>query len=455
VVALSGGADSVALLDLLHRLGPDLDLKLVSAHLDHGLREDSREDVLFCADLCRRLDVPLRTSRIEIATRAASTGLGLEATARDVRYRWLEEVREHENADRIALGHHFDDHVETLLLWIFRGTGLAGMRGIAAAQGTLVRPLRDCRRAEIRAYLRQRGLAFRTDPSNASAQFLRNRVRHELIPLLTDLFEGDVETRLAGFARRLQTDLDALEALAHEALDRLRRPDERDASPAVPGSGLQAEVRLRRPALLDLPKTLQYYVLREILAEIQPAGQSQRWNEAAFLRVLGFLEEGLTGKRMPLPGGGWVRIRRDEVAFVPPADSPVDPERPASRLEPPADMGWNPQVRLVQRVLPPSSDMVTLSGREWALFDADRVRLPLLLRPVRTGDRMRPVGMTGRKKLMELLRERGIPGEHRGSMLVVQDAERIIWAVGVATAEEARLTPNTKRVLKLSLEPVF
>ena len=200
--AVSGGADSVCLLHLLKGQAEAADFSLTAAHFDHGLRgEDSRRDAAFVAQLCRDWGVPCVTGSGDVAVEAGRRGAGLEETARDLRYAFLEEAADAVDADVIATAHNAGDNVETLLLHLIRGSGLQGLAGIPPRRGRLVRPLLATSRAEITAYLEAHGLPHVEDASNADPAFARNKLRHQVLPLLRDLNprleESAVEEALA------------------------------------------------------------------------------------------------------------------------------------------------------------------------------------------------------------------------------------------------------------------
>lgn len=411
LVALSGGVDSVALLDLLLRL----ELRCEAFHLDHQLRPESPDEAAFCAALCAERGIPLHLRRAPITEIAAARGIGIEAAGREERYRIAEELRRARDLDRIATAHQLDDHVETLVMWLFRGCGLDGMRGINPRQGRLLRPLRSFRRARIEAYARWRELSWREDASNRDPRFLRNRVRHELLPRVEEIFGPAAPERLAAFARRATADAGLLEGLATDLA----------ADLALPEGGFDRELYRR------LDPRLQRALMRRFLADRARSGGSQRYGEQDWERLAGFAAEAASGRRSPLPGGGWLHIGNDRFEFV-------FESTPAGRPG------------LLAESLPPSEAVLTFSGQE-AYFDADRLRLPLRLRSLQPGDRMQLAGRSGRKRLVDLLREDGVPSWRRGAALVVEDAETIIWAVGHAVDADRRPTGHTQRVLRLQV----
>lgn len=439
VIGLSGGADSVALLDLLVELRRERELHLVAAHLDHGLRPESDADADFCRRLCHRLEVELHVRRRDVAALAREEGGGIEAAGRRARYAFFEELRREHTCDRIATAHHLDDHVETLFLWLGRGTGLAGLRGIEASTAERVRPLRSFRRFELRRHLQERGLDWCEDPSNADPRRRRNRLRAELLPVFEEIFGASVGERLDGFSRRAAEDLRALDALVERARTECGEQE-------IPGGRM-----LDRGAFLALPQVLQRQVLERITASRARAGGHQRWNEARLRDVLGRMERARAGEDLSLPGGGLCQVDRDRLSFFESSRAPA----------PNPLVSW----RLVEQLLPPGDRMVTFlqqadaasltSTKLYAAsFDADTVRRPLTLRSLGPGDRIQPAGMKGHKPIRKLLAESSVPRHRRCEQLVVEDGDRIIWAVGLSTAEPNRVRNHTRRVLGLRVEPV-
>lgn len=245
VVAVSGGADSVALLLALKEAAGRLRLRLDAAHFDHGLRgAASAADAAFVAALCRRLGVPLHLGRAA----PPLAGPGLEAQARRARYAFLASVADRLGADRIATAHTADDQAETVLMRLLRGSGGDGLQAIRFRRGRVVRPLLECRRADVLDFLAAAGEPFRDDASNADPRFLRNRVRHEVLPVLAAL-NPRVRAALARTATVAQEERRLLERAARRAL---RRIDD--------GSGLSL-AGLRR-----LARPLQLRLLRRWLA---------------------------------------------------------------------------------------------------------------------------------------------------------------------------------------------
>jgi tRNA(Ile)-lysidine synthase len=289
VVGLSGGADSVALADALARVAPGRALRVVAAHLDHGLRPDSSEDARFCAELACRLGIAFRTDRAVV--RAGRRGV--EDAAREARYAFLRRIAREEQALAVAVAHTRDDQAETLLLRLLRGSGSRGLAGMRPRVGDVIRPLLGVSRAQVLDYLAARGLAWREDPSNADPAFLRNRVRHELLPYLESRVNPGVRATLARTAALLADDADALGGEARRLLGSAARPD-RDG------------LLLNREALGRAPRAVARLALRQALSETGgPGGVAAVHLER--LLALAARRDGTT-RRLDLPG------RREAVA---------------------------------------------------------------------------------------------------------------------------------------------
>jgi tRNA(Ile)-lysidine synthase len=294
LAAVSGGGDSVALLHLLHRFARSRDLRITVAHLDHGLRRGSRADRRFVERLARDLGLPCVADRREVAALRRKSESPEEA-ARRVRRAFLFEAADRAGCERIATGHTLDDQAETVLMRLVRGAGATALTGMAASgPGPFVRPLLDLERAELRAYLRRRELAFRDDPSNRDLRFDRNRVRRLVLPVLTEVLNPRAARHLVQAAQRFREDAQHLDA---EAATALRRQTRRDGS-----GGLAIDAA----RLIALPPPLGRRLARLALQE---AGADPRRIGARHVETLIDLAGGRSGRRAHLPGG--ISARRE------------------------------------------------------------------------------------------------------------------------------------------------
>lgn len=311
VVAVSGGADSVALLHALVSLGTEWRLTLHIAHLDHGLRPDSARDAAFVQGLGARLRIPTTIERRCVSAICATEGWSLEDGARRIRYQVLLEVARRHSASRVALAHTADDQAETVLLRLVRGTGLTGLSAMPITRRLeddvwIVRPLLEVWRRDVVAYLAGVGLAYREDPTNADERFVRNRIRHELLPLLERDYNPNIKQALTHLAETSLWDYTYLQEAAGRQWKRMVKETGNGRAPG-------REITISIPALLREPKALQRQLVRRAIQrvrgdEVGPL-EFRHWLEVERLCV-----ERPAGTLLDLPGG--VRLRRDRDRLV-------------------------------------------------------------------------------------------------------------------------------------------
>jgi tRNA(Ile)-lysidine synthase len=423
VVGLSGGADSVALLDTLEDLGHSLGYRVVAAHLDHNLRADSADDAAFCQDLCARLGVELRLGSAQVRERAAREGGGLEEAARLERYGFLRRIKDLTLARAIAVAHTRDDQAETFLLRLLRGaggSGLASMRGVSA---DLLRPFLGVERRHILDHLAARDLPFREDPTNADPTWVRNRVRHELLPYLESRFNPQIRDVLARTAALLDEEDRLLSEQAHEAFSVFARRD---------GDGLVVS----RRRLHDAPEALARRVVREAL------GRTGGLRGVSALHVEKILEVASSaapsGRKLPLPGGREAVFRFDAIR-IGPRRAPIPPF--ALPLPVPG------------RVVVPGGFAVTAQSEEgppvstgWEAVVATPVDLPLVVRSARPGERVKVKGRE--RSLSRFLMEKRVPADLRHALPLVVAGDRVLFVPGgsVDAAFE-----NTERHVRIAV----
>ena len=325
VVAVSGGPDSVALLHLLMRLAPEWPLVLHAAHLDHALRPASAQDAAFVRSVTAQWGIPATIERIDVGACCAREGWSLEDGARRIRYQFLLEAARRHSASHIAVAHTADDQAETVLMRLIRGTGLLGLCAIPVQREleelseescrspvTVVRPLLEAWRSDILAYLGRMRLAFREDATNADLTFLRNRIRHELLPLLEQRYNPNIRRALVQLAEQSRDDYAFLQAAARRQWKRTAKsPARRRANGARAPASPRLSVALSVDGFLRQPKALQRQLVRQAVQAVR--GQTvqlefRHWLEAehAFTRCP-------AGTVVDLPGGIQLRREKDRV----------------------------------------------------------------------------------------------------------------------------------------------
>jgi tRNA(Ile)-lysidine synthase len=436
LVAVSGGPDSVALLHALHSLRAVYGIRLHAAHLEHGLRgEAGVEDMQFVESLCAGMGVPATSRRTSILERAEASTLSIEAVARQARYAFLSEVAKETGAARIATGHNANDQAETVLLNLIRGSGVAGLRGIRPAiEGKIIRPLIEAKRDEVLLYLKEKGLDFRTDASNLDDAYDRNRVRKTLLPLL----EAEFNPRMVDSLVRTAS----VFSLVAEYLDE-RVAEVTEASCKFGDGRITVDLGAFAPA----PRVIKLFTLYSLVRSLE--GDDQVVSFDMLTALANFAERSKSGSRIDV-GSGIVAARefanltlgRDvplaepyEVVLAVPGETPVTE---AGLVFETAVLGERP----------PSADLYKSSNA--ACFDLDKLTLPLAARNWREGDKIRPFGLSGSKKIHDVFIDEKVPVSERSHVPIVADQDDVIWVAGVRRSDKARVTDQTRTVIRIA-----
>jgi tRNA(Ile)-lysidine synthase len=420
LVLVSGGPDSVALLRAVVELGGEP----VVLHVDHGLRGDeSREDAAFVRGLCEKLGV-----RCEVRSIRLEEGPNLQERARDERYRLAAEVADGLGVREIATGHTADDMAETVLMNLARGTGLRGLAGIPPVRGRLVRPLIERTRREVLEYLASLDQHYRTDSTNLTGKYARNRVRLEVLPILEELYPGAARN-LARGAALAREDLDVLEDLAAGVVEKRG-----------------AEVILPFKALSGLQPALRRYAVRRAYSMLLP--EAPPLGSALVEAVLGLAGEGEGTRMLDLPGGVVAAARAGEEIALYPRPEPFAGGEEVLRAGENLFRGWRISVREVSRYEPRDA-----SRAEVAYLDASRG--PYGVRMAREGDTIRPLGLGGTKKVLRAMMDRKVPKDLRRRTPVVADARGdVAWIPFGELGEEFKVDEATERMVRLEVEKI-
>jgi tRNA(Ile)-lysidine synthase len=454
LVGLSGGADSVALLLVLRELEQTGALTIAgAAHLNHQLRgAEADGDEAFCAALAGTLGLPFRAERTDVAALARAQKRSIEDAARSARYRFFERAADEWSADVIAVAHTREDQAETFLLRLLRGSGTRGLAAIQPRAGRVIRPLLDVAREDLRAYLASRGQAFRQDSSNADVTIPRNRVRHDLIPYLESHFSPRITDALAREAALARQDEDFLHGEAIKLAAGIVLTD--------------VAVRIDVAGLSRAPRALSSRVAQ---AALQRLAGSKPITFDHVERLLALAEGPGDGGAVSLPGQYAVRTGGAIVLHAGRgrgrAGGPVSPKSRSDEggnsfafsLSIPGEVELEPQRLAVgaERVGPGEA---TRRPRKWAGrgnevgVAAGALALPLAVRSRRPGDRFRPLGAPGGRKLQDFLVDRKVARDERDALpLVVDGRDRIVWVVGQSVAEDFRVTDPSQGVLLLKV----
>jgi tRNA(Ile)-lysidine synthase len=435
LVAVSGGADSMALLQGLWEVREDFHPSLAVAHLDHGLRAGGEEETCFVRDAAAKLGVPFFHQKVSVRARQKERGLTIQEAARDLRYDFLRETARKNEASKVALGHSADDQAETILMRLLRGSGTRGLSGIPPArEGIFIRPLIDVWREEIESFLKQRRVDYLDDPSNQSRQYLRNRVRHELLPLLRS-YNPRIHRVLVQMAHLFRAEEGFWQELVRETFPRLVQAREKD------------RLSLDVSSLASEPFPLRLRCFRQAIEEVQ--GNLRRVHLPHILAIESLLQNREPNKAIRLPQDlsvirayrslHFYRAEKEAVPFEHAVSGPGTVEIP--------EIGRKIHFELGSREgrisLPESTEV--------ALLDFDHLEFPLTLRSFRPGDRIQPLGMEGGKKLKKLFIDCRIPVPLRKRIPLLYREDRLLWVAGVRIDHRVRVKPGTRRVLRVEL----
>jgi tRNA(Ile)-lysidine synthase len=453
-VAVSGGADSVALLRLLIELRAELGIVLSVVHFNHKLRGTASEkDEAFVAALAEKFGLTLHVGRGDVGKKAKREKANLEDAARRARYAFFRRLTEGGLVDCVATAHTADDQAETVLAHILRGTGLAGLAGIhpVTSEG-IVRPLLGVRRSDLRKYLRAKKQTWREDATNRDTSRQRARMRKKLLPLLEKEFNPKAVEHLGTLADLARQDEALIEGFFEIFVAVKLNPEN--------GVVRITTHDLARPFPLPVGSAANRALGKRLLRKAfeQLSSKTAQLNLGHVEQVLELAESGENGKMLQLPGRVDVRREDDQLVFLPRA--PGGPERKQTReFAYPVELDSGETsitVKEIGCVIRFRSIDWPLAQREtkgngWVALDQHKLRAPLVLRSLRPGDRMRPTGHRGAHKLKRLLNEKRISRWDREGWPVLESGRNIVWARGFAAAEFAA-TRETRRAILVSEE---
>jgi tRNA(Ile)-lysidine synthase len=448
LVAVSGGADSVCLLHLMLQLHKELDVKLQVAHLNHKLRgEESDDDAWYVVDLAHRLGVPVTMDTRDITAYRERRRCSLEEAAREVRYNFLAEAARKSGASCVLVGHTRDDQVETILMHIIRGTGIAGLRGLQdratlrpgenGSPLAVVRPLLEVARQETVDYCRRSKLEPRNDSSNESHVFLRNRIRLELLPVLRN-YNPQIDAAVLRLAAIAADQVSYIEAQASTLWNEIAQTE---------GS----TVYLDKKEMLKLLPTMQRHLFRMAIEQL--AG-NLRDIEADHIEAMLNLLSSPAGKSLCLPHDLKLLVEYGRLILTftgtsscpfPLLENEISLTIPGETLLP----GWKVTVGIGKKIV--SAD-TNGENNFTASFDLDKTGKQLLVRARKRGDRFQPLGMKQTKKLQDFMVDARIPRTWRCRVPLLCSPQQILWVVGWRIDNRVKVTEATKKVLNITFE---
>jgi tRNA(Ile)-lysidine synthase len=462
LAGVSGGPDSMALLHTLMAVSDILSIRVAVAHLNHCLRPgDAEKDVRFVMDAAQKYGVPCHVGAIDIRKESKISGLSLEEAAREARYRFFNEICHEQRFDKIAVGHHGDDNAELILLYLIRGSGPAGMGGILPVRDNIIRPLIQASRAEILEFLSSQHITWRQDESNFDAHFLRNRIRHQLLPLLAKNYNPKISESLNRTGNILQAEEQWINAL----IDPIFEQTVADREMNRETNRKTGRIVLSAARLMDLPVAPRRRVVRRAILEVK--GNLRRISFSHVDAVTDLANPDRADGCLDLPDRIRVSRQADRLVIsqetTPLRQTPVGPTRFS-------DLTYSYAISEAQiindrKLYVNEIDVEIMFTRTFAkdfhglpktkgnlaFFDWDRLQFPLTVRNYKTGDRFTPCGMAGTQSVKKFFINNKISPRIRVLTPILVSGETIIWIGGFRIAEMAKVRPDTRTLLVAEL----
>ena len=440
IAGVSGGADSVALLSILCSLRDQWRLTLTVAHLNHLLRgAAAQQDALFVAELAERLGLPCITEEQDVRAYRQREGLSLQEAARTVRYKFFLDLRQRIGARKVALGHTASDQAETLLMWLIRGTSAAGLAGIPPVRDDIfVRPLISITRAEIESYLNEQHISYIPDSSASEQHYLRNKIRHQLMPLLQHDYNPNMVHTLNRLGELLRQDNEMLDTMVREGVAGIVPP------------GQENEFVFPVKSIQKYPEALQGRIIKAVIARIKNSSQGIYFRHIEAVRQL--ISSMGPSKKIQLPAGWSVVREYDTLIFTRKKFQKSSfyytfdclPER-ISILELRKALVFK-----VEEMHYPGDNLLT-PKKNIDYLDYDRLKFPLTVRNYQPGDRFYPLGLGGSKKLKDFFIDKKISPRERYNIPIVLFQDKIAWVGGLRIDDGFRIKPGTRKALKIQL----
>ena len=440
LAGISGGADSVCLLYLLHSISKEFNFSLEAAHVNHMLRgSESDGDEEYVRSLCEQLGITLHVSKFNIRELARSKRISLEEAGREARYGEFNRIADVIGADTICVAHNQNDQAETVMMNLIRGAGLDGLEGMDYRSGRVARPLLDIPRKEVELFCEKKGLKPRIDSSNLEMTYIRNKIRLRLFPFIKDNFGRDITSALSKMAGLLRSDNDFIESAAAETFGKVRR-----------GNIQTNSVLLDSKELTKIHEAISSRVIRMAIAEIR--GDVKGIEQKHIAEVAELVKSGQTGTAIHLPHGIRVRksydtieiLMKDTLATKPKFE--LDLRVPGKTVVP--ECGMEIETEIIDKN--PAVNFPEESRTSFLqYFDYDLLNKGIKIRNRRNGDRISPKGFSGTKKLKDYLIDRKIQRHERDDIVLIADGNEIVWAVGLETSEKFRVSDTTKNILRL------
>ena len=431
-IAVSGGLDSIVLLDLFDQIKEEWELLLIVLHFDHKLRALSTKDAEFVDDLCAHKKLRLERGKGNVAEWAEKNKMSIEMAARHCRYEFFEKIG-HAEQLKIATGHTANDQAETVLHHIVRGTGVDGLKGIPLQRGRFIRPLLFAQRPALEQYAKGRGLRWREDSTNVDETFTRNRIRHTLVPLLQEQFNPQI---IKALARLSESALESRQIIQQAGEDAYKSCTNR-----LPDGKIVLEI----DRFLTYLKSLQRLVLQHVFEAFGYNPLSLTFNKLE--NVLTFLKKQQSGASYQINNDIYLYVSGNEGVFT---QNPLRAQETIVIQKVPGRV----EIRdgLFLEIMHHTKPLTLKSkNSDYELIDADKLAVPLCVRSYKKADIFYPINGSGKKNVSDFFIDNKVPYVDRLNMPILESAGKIVWICGFRLDDRFKVTEKTKRVYKLTI----
>ena len=424
LVGFSGGADSVFLLSFLKKFHKKFNLSFLAVHLNHNLRgKEADDDEAFCRKICSDLNIPIIIKKKNVKAFAKKNKLSLEEAGREIRYRLFAEIAKKENCSKIATAHHQSDNTETVLLNIFKGSGLKGVAGIPAKRGNIIRPLLGITKDEILSYLKTKKILFQNDSSNANNDYQRNYIRNEIAKKLKEVISPKLDEKIFNFSSTVQEVIKFVEESFKESFEFIQ---------------FDKKGECKIPLFLLVAKHI--YLQKEIIAHA--LGKVSEVNNHSIEGVLNLLEKKV-GSTFRLPGG--LVAGRDRLFIsIKKKNAEIFDDVLLEKNQTKSVRGRRITVREVSR-----KSLVLNSDPSLEYLSADKLAFPLFIRNWKRGDDFYPLGHSKPKKISKFLTDLKLSSEEKANQLLLLNQSEIIWVVKRRLDNRYAINKDTKKIIKV------
>lgn len=434
VIGVSGGADSLCLLHVLNTLKSELQINLFAVHLNHQFRGlDAEEDANFVEKICKDWSIPCKIETFDVSAYAKQQGLSPEEAGREIRYKLFREVKHIVKGNKIAVAQNLNDNIETILMRLVRGTGLEGLKGIDAVRDDIIRPLLAQDRSDIEEYCRQNNLEPRVDKTNLQPIYLRNKIRLELIPYLSQRFNPNIKDAIGRLGQVAREENDYLEQQTEALFKSI-------------GEIKNNCISIKTESLRSLHPAMQKRLLRKAVEYIATTLKGFEYKH--FKGMLELLDKS-TGAAIELPKELKAYISYEKLIICKNIEN--TDKKCYYKLKYNYDNYVNEINASISVKLINSGELSSIpKSFNTVYIDADKVKHELVVRSRDQGDIFSPIGMKGSKKLKEYFIDKKVPKEDRDQIMLLADGNEIVWILGSIINEKYKITSNTQKVIVLS-----